>query len=77
MAFEAEIPKGQLRDTLTDLLDQLITISERNDCENQISIRILLLQFIQLLVKNDLVKDIDMGNRQNTKKELLSYLQKN
>lgn len=77
MAFEAEIPKGQLRDTLTDFLEQMITMSERNDCENQIGIRILLLRFIQLLVKNDFVKYTDMGNRQNTQKELLSYLQQN
>lgn len=77
MVFNAKIPQGRLRDSLCELLEQLITKHESNECSDQIGTRILLLQFVQLLVENGLVKHTDMGNAQNMQKELLSYLQQN
>ncbi|MCI7107239.1 MAG: AraC family transcriptional regulator [Lachnospiraceae bacterium] len=77
MAFTTEIPRGELRASCSDLLEQLIALNPQNGCPDQIGTRILLLQFIQLLVKNNLVKRVSTGSPLGIQKELLSYIQQN
>ena len=77
MLLETEIPEGTVHDSLCFLLEQLIAENEKSGYPDQIGTRILLLQFIQLLVKNNLVNHTEKGNSQGIQKELLSFLQQN
>lgn len=77
LAFAAMLPKGEVRASAGAILDQLITLNNKEGHQKQIGTRIFLLQIIQLLADHKLLHHINTGSTPGMQKELLSYIQQN